>query len=83
MFRDAHAKLRTTNEKLKREKEKSERDRDDIRAQVKERSRIEQSEDKKVSRLLNDMETFVSYANKLLNEDAMKLKQQVGDILNT
>merc|ERR1712088_693574 len=54
-LRDAHAKLRTTNEKLRREKEKFGNERDELKIMVKDRSRGEQGEDKKVGRLLLDM----------------------------
>merc|ERR1719295_1880916 len=59
-LRDAHAKLRTTNEKLRREKEKFCNERDEYKIMVKERSRGEQGEDKKVGRLLGDMSEFLS-----------------------
>merc|ERR1711899_63805 len=64
--RDAHAKLRTTNEKLRRDKEKFERERDEFRYMAKERSRTEQGEEKKVSRLLKDMEEFFSAVPQVL-----------------
>merc|ERR1712037_1016137 len=64
-LRDAHAKLRTTNEKLRREKEKFGNDRDELKIMVKDRSRGEQGEDKKVGRLLLDMGEFLSEIPKL------------------
>merc|ERR1711981_1064142 len=65
-LRDAHAKLRTTNEKLRRDKEKFERERDEFRYMAKERSRTEQGEEKKVSRLLKDMEDFLTAVPQVL-----------------
>merc|ERR1719350_2300168 len=70
-LRDAHAKLRTTNEKLRREKEKSANERDEYKIMVKERSRGEQGEDKKVGRLLLDMGEFLSEIPKLVGDDIM------------
>merc|ERR1739848_784984 len=70
-LRDAHAKLRTTNEKLRREKEKSANERDEYKIMVKERSRGEQGEDKKVGRLLGDMSEFLSEIPKLVGDDIM------------
>merc|ERR1712227_113773 len=70
-LRDAHAKLRTTNEKLRREKEKFCNERDEYKIMVKERSRGEQGEDKKVGRLLGDMSEFLSVIPKLVGDDIM------------
>merc|ERR1712088_942601 len=70
-LRDAHAKLRTTNEKLRREKEKFSNERDEYKIMVKERSRGEQGEDKKVGRLLMDMSEFLSVIPKLVGDDIM------------
>merc|ERR1712083_84680 len=70
-LRDAHAKLRTTNEKLRREKEKSANERDEYKIMVKERSRGEQGEDKKVGRLLGDMSEFLTVIPKLVGDDIM------------
>merc|ERR1712110_364053 len=68
-LRDAHAKLRTTNEKLRREKEKFGNERDELKIMVKDRSRGEQGEDKKVGRLLLDMGEFLSEIPKLVGDD--------------
>jgi len=65
-LRDAHAKLRTTNEKLRREKDRSV---DDIRAQSK--SRAEYGVEKQTMRLLRDMEEFLAVAPKFLGQDIM------------
>merc|ERR1711994_974843 len=70
-LRDAHAKLRTTNEKLRREKEKFGNERDELKIMVKDRSRGEQGEDKKVGRLLLDMGEFLSEIPKLVVDDIM------------
>merc|ERR1712241_1002368 len=70
-LRDAHAKLRTTNEKLRREKEKFGNERDELKIMVKDRSRGEQGEDKKVGRLLLDMGEFLSEIPKLVGDDIM------------
>merc|ERR1712051_684159 len=69
--RDAHAKFRTTNEKLRREKEKFGNERDELKIMVKDRSRGEQGEDKKVGRLLLDMGEFLSEIPKLVGDDIM------------
>merc|ERR1711936_1219564 len=53
-LRDAHAKLRTTNEKLRRDKDKSV---DDVRLASKTRS--EYGEEKKIQRLISDMDEFL------------------------
>merc|ERR1712223_381312 len=76
-LRDAHAKLRTTNEKLRRDKEKFERERDEYRYMAKERSRTEQGEEKKVGRMLKDMEDFLTEVPKVLGENALS---PAGDI---
>jgi len=76
-LRDAHAKLRTTNEKLRRDKEKFERERDEFRYMAKERSRTEQGEEKKVGRLLKDMEDFLNACPQILGDGALK---PTGDI---
>merc|ERR1719350_1265536 len=70
-LRDAHAKLRTTNEKLRRDKEKFERERDEFRYMAKERTRTEQGEEKKVGRMLKDMEDFLTEVPKVLGENAL------------
>merc|ERR1712008_468441 len=76
-LRDAHAKLRTTNEKLRRDKEKFERERDEYRYMAKERSRTEQGEEKKVGRMLKDMEDFLGAVPQVLGDGALK---PAGDI---
>merc|ERR1711915_448337 len=65
-LRDAHAKLRTTNEKLRRDKDKSV---DDVRFASK--SRAEYGEEKKVSRLIADMDEFLQVVPKFLGTDIL------------
>lgn len=65
-LRDAHAKLRTTNEKLRRDKDKSV---DDVRIQGK--SRSEYGEEKKIQRLVNDIQEFFQVAPKFLGKEIL------------
>lgn len=77
-LRDAHAKLRTTNEKLRRDKEKFERERDEFRFLVKDKSRTEQGEEKKVSRVLKDIEDFFAVVPKVLGDEALKQSNDIS-----
>jgi len=72
-LRDAHAKLRTTNEKLRRDKDKSV---DDMRTQGK--SRSEYGEEKKIQRLMTDIEEFFQVAPKLLGNDIFIREEKSG-----
>merc|ERR1712079_529742 len=72
-LRDAHAKLRTTNEKLRRDKDKSV---DDVRVQGK--SRSEYGEEKKIQRLLGDIEEFFQVAPKFLGNDIFIKDEKTG-----
>merc|ERR1712025_805925 len=72
-LRDAHAKLRTTNEKLRRDKDKSV---DDVRFTSK--SRSEQGEEKKISRLIADMDEFLQVAPKFLGSDILIKEERNG-----
>merc|ERR1711962_774352 len=72
-LRDAHAKLRTTNEKLRRDKDKSV---DDVRFTSK--SRSEYGEEKKISRLIADMDEFLAAIPKYLGTDIMEKEQSNG-----
>merc|ERR1719347_2508872 len=72
-LRDAHAKLRTTNEKLRRDKDKSV---DDVRLASKTRS--EYGEDKKISRLIADMDEFLQVAPKFLGSDILIKEERNG-----
>jgi len=70
-LRDAHAKLRTTNEKLRRDKDRSV---DDVRVQAK--SRAEYGEEKKIARLISDMDEFISIIPKYLGDDIMHKEEK-------
>eukprot|EP00092_Neocalanus_flemingeri_P038095 GFUD01041465.1.p1 GENE.GFUD01041465.1~~GFUD01041465.1.p1 ORF type:complete len:1997 (+),score=598.99 GFUD01041465.1:524-6514(+) len=72
-LRDAHAKLRTTNEKLRRDKDKSV---DDVRFTSK--SRAEYGEEKKISRLIADMDEFLQVAPKFLGSDILVKEERNG-----
>merc|ERR1719384_2968698 len=72
-LRDAHAKLRTTNEKLRRDKDKSV---DDVRLQGK--SRSEYGEEKKIQRLISDMDEFLGVLPKFLGNDILVKEQSNG-----
>merc|ERR1711962_1195648 len=72
-LRDAHAKLRTTNEKLRRDKDKSV---DDVRFTSK--SRSEYGEEKKISRLISDMDEFLQVAPKFLGSDILIKEERNG-----
>merc|ERR1712130_49347 len=72
-LRDAHAKLRTTNEKLRRDKDKSV---DDVRLASKTRS--EYGEEKKIQRLISDMDEFLGVLPKFLGNDILVKEQSNG-----
>jgi len=72
-LRDAHAKLRTTNEKLRRDKDKSV---DDVRFTSK--SRTEYGEEKKISRLIADMDEFLHVVPKFLGADILIKEERNG-----
>merc|ERR1712198_584257 len=72
-LRDAHAKLRTTNEKLRRDKDKSV---DDVRFASK--SRAEYGEEKKVARLIADMDEFLGVLPKFLGNDILVKEERNG-----
>ncbi|TRY80838.1 hypothetical protein TCAL_04328 [Tigriopus californicus] len=63
-LRDAHAKLRTTNDKLKRDKDRFEKEKDEFKSLVKEKSRSEQGEEKKVKRLIDSLKEFLETLRK-------------------
>merc|ERR1711990_983167 len=75
-LRDAHAKLRTTNEKLRRDKEKGDVD---IRS-VSRKSRSETGEARKISRLITDMDDFMTVVPKLLGSDIMVREERNGKL---
>ncbi|KAK5639511.1 hypothetical protein RI129_012003 [Pyrocoelia pectoralis] len=58
-LRDAHAKLRTTNEKLRREKERHEKEREELRSAISERKRSEQEDDRRINALLEQVEMLI------------------------
>uniref|UniRef100_A0A1Y1KQZ7 Uncharacterized protein n=1 Tax=Photinus pyralis TaxID=7054 RepID=A0A1Y1KQZ7_PHOPY len=58
-LRDAHAKLRTTNEKLRREKERHEKEREELRAVISERKRSELDDDRRINGLLEQVEMLM------------------------
>merc|ERR1712112_227120 len=72
-LRDAHAKLRTTNEKLRRDKDKT----DDVRS-VSRKSRSETGEARKISRLITDMDDFLGVVPKLLGTDILVKEERNG-----
>merc|ERR1712098_475840 len=72
-LRDAHAKLRTTNEKLRRDKDKT----DDVRS-VSRKSRSETGEARKISRLIADMDEFLQVAPKFLGSDIFVKEERNG-----
>merc|ERR1711970_189852 len=72
-LRDAHAKLRTTNEKLRRDKDKSV---DDVRLASKTRS--EYGEEKKIQRLISDMDEFLGVLPKFLGSDILVKEERNG-----
>lgn len=58
-LRDAHAKLRTTNEKLRREKERQDRDLQDMKAFVNGRKRMELEDDRRTNALLEQVDMLI------------------------
>ncbi|KAF2885000.1 hypothetical protein ILUMI_21174 [Ignelater luminosus] len=58
-LRDAHAKLRTTNEKLRREKERHEKEREEMKAAIVGKKRAEQEDDRRINALLEQVETLI------------------------
>ncbi|KAK4872284.1 hypothetical protein RN001_016408 [Aquatica leii] len=58
-LRDAHAKLRTTNEKLRREKERNEKEREEFRSIISGRKRLEQEDDRRINALLEQVEMLI------------------------
>jgi hypothetical protein len=58
-LRDAHAKLRTTNEKLRREKERNEKEREELRQLAAGKRRAEQDEERRINILLEQVAYFI------------------------
>jgi MICOS complex subunit MIC60 len=61
-LRDAHAKLRTTNEKFRRERERHDKDRDEQRHTQNVKKRQDADEERKVNALLEQVEEFMRLA---------------------
>jgi len=57
-LRDAHAKLRTTNEKLRREKDRHEKEREELRQMATGKRRAEQDEERRINILLEQVTCF-------------------------
>lgn len=64
-LRDAHAKLRTTNEKLRREKERSEKEREEHRVVFNSKRRSEVEDERKINALVEQMDTLKQLAPEL------------------
>ncbi|XP_066588703.1 myosin-2 heavy chain isoform X2 [Prorops nasuta] len=58
-LRDAHAKLRTSNEKMRKEKERHEREREELKQVILSKRRAEQSEAKNVNILLQQVDDLM------------------------
>lgn len=58
-LRDAHAKLRTTNEKLRREKERNEKEKDEFKLLLNRKKNVDQSEERRVTILLEQVEKLL------------------------
>ncbi|KAJ4435370.1 hypothetical protein ANN_17984, partial [Periplaneta americana] len=61
-LRDAHAKLRTTNEKLRREKERNEKEREELRQLASGKRRAEQDEERRINILLEQVDELMRLA---------------------
>lgn len=58
-LRDAHAKLRTTNEKLRREKERHEKEREELKLLINIKKRSEQEDERRVNALIDQVENLM------------------------
>lgn len=58
-LRDAHAKLRTTNEKLRREKERNEKEREELKMLINLKKRSEQEDERRVNTLIDQIENLM------------------------
>lgn len=58
-LRDAHAKLRTTNEKLRREKERHDKEREEMKILINGRRRLEQEDDRRINALIEQVESLM------------------------
>lgn len=68
-LRDAHAKLRTTNEKLRREKERNEREREEMKFLVNGKRRTVQEDDRRLGGIVHQVEQLVQLAPELFGRD--------------
>lgn len=58
-LRDAHAKLRTTNEKLRREKDRNEKEREELKLSLSNRKRSEQEEERRINQIIDQIENLM------------------------
>lgn len=58
-LRDAHAKLRTTNEKLRREKERHEKEREELKMLISIKKRSEQEDERRVNALIDQVDNLM------------------------
>ena len=58
-LRDAHAKLRTSNEKMRREKERHEREREELKTIITNKRQIEQTEVRNINILLQQVDDLM------------------------
>lgn len=69
-LRDAHAKLRTTNEKLRREKERNEKEREELKMLLNIKKRSEQEDERRVNALIDQVENLMQAVPELFgNKD--------------
>lgn len=64
-LRDAHAKLRTTNEKLRREKERHEKEREELRLVVNGKRRADLEDERRIAALIDQVENLTHLAPEL------------------
>lgn len=75
-LRDAHAKLRTTNEKLRREKERHEKEREEYKSAVNGRKRMEQEDDRRVNAIIEHIEFLSQIAPELVGNGNKEKTEQ-------
>lgn len=78
-LRDAHAKLRTSNEKMRREKERHEREREEMRDIIASKRRLEQNESRSVNVILQQVDDLM----KLFPELGSKTEGKQGNTPDT
>lgn len=64
-LRDAHAKLRTTNEKLRREKDRQEKEREELKLILHGRRRADLEDERRVAALIDQVESLMHLAPEL------------------